>query len=487
MEVSYRRDLDRNYMTMEMENVTGNEYPVRMLEQNEIPEFLPFQLRKMNGKLYYYYEITSRQPLTQVYETANIKSREIEQLLTGLSNGIEHAQQYLLSGADLLLDPEYLYFNRESGRVQLCCVPFFGEEKHNSFLVLAEFILKKLDHGDRRAVELGYELFGQASQEHFSLQESLRLLLKEKKETMEDSEWAEEIEAVPGAKKQAEEDIFEDFFEEEEKESRRKKHGRKKQKTGNAKEKRKTEKQQKEMWKTETQQNRKVHWRAISICIVVIVIVLLLFSGIVYFGRLDLTQTGGLAFLFLAVLWIFYSILESHKEKKKKKHWLEDDLEEDEFEERILADLYCEEDKPDDYRAYRVDSNEKYKTPNRAEHRQETDDDICGETRCLTGMDYASTLRLASLVRSEYSDIQINQDKMILGKKRDQVTVCLHQECISRIHARIEKKNDQYFITDLNSTNGTFVNGERLLPNEQRRIMSGDKVNLATLRYIVKE
>ena len=58
MEVSYRRDLNHNYMILENEKITGNEYPVRMIEQNHIPELLPFQLRKMNGKTFLYYEIT---------------------------------------------------------------------------------------------------------------------------------------------------------------------------------------------------------------------------------------------------------------------------------------------------------------------------------------------------------------------------------------------------------------------------------------------
>lgn len=485
MEVSYRRDLNRNYMTMEIENVTGNEYPIRMLEQNAIPEFLPFQLRKMNGKLYYYYEITSRQTLRQVYETVNIKSREMEQLLTGIGNGIEHAQQYLLSGTDLLLDPEYIYFNIETGQVHLCFVPFSEEVNRNSFLILAEFILKKLDHGDRRAVELGYELFGQASQEHFSLQESLKLLLKEKKEPTETAKWSEDADEILGEERQDAEELFEDFLEEEEQESRGKNFGRKRKKAGKAKEKPQKEKWQKETWQKERRQNGKVHWRMIGICAAAISIVSLLFAGIVYFARLDLTQTGGLAFLFLAVIWIIYSIVESRKEKNKKKHWLEEEVpEEDEFAERLLENLYWEEGRSEYGTAHKTGNKTGYR---RDDNWESDSDDICGETKCLTEMNAGVSLRLVSLLRGEYPDIRIDQDKMILGKKREQVTICLHQDCISRIHAKIEKRKDQYFITDLNSTNGTFVNGERLLPNEQRRILPGDKINLATLRYVVKE
>lgn len=466
MEVSYRRDLNKNYMCVEAEKVTGKEYPIRMLEQNEIAELLPFQARRMNGKLYFYYEITSRQPLKQIYETAVIKSREMEQLLSGILRGMEHAQQYLLSEQDFLLDPEYLYFNAETGKVFLCCIPFSGESGNESFLLLAEFILKKLDHGDRRAVELGYALFNRAAQECFGFQENLRLLLKEYSESADEKERNRE-------KPEVSQDILmlEEMMEEWPEDFPEKKENRDKERTEKRSLKEEIIKKRKPKENKQKDSKRKAgSWKVIGTWIVCLMAMILLFTGIVYFGRLDLTQTGGLAFLFLALLWIIYSIKESRQEKKKKKHWLEEeDTELEEWEETLLSELY-ENSKEDSEKIFKEDS-----------------EDICGETRCLTGLETDAGLRLVSMQRREAPDIVIDREKVIIGKKRDQVTVCLHQEGISRIHARVEKKNEQYFITDLNSTNGTFINGERLLPNEQRKIVSGDKINLAMLRFVVKE
>lgn len=48
---------------------------------------------------------------------------------------------------------------------------------------------------------------------------------------------------------------------------------------------------------------------------------------------------------------------------------------------------------------------------------------------------------------------------------------------ISRRHARIINHNGQYFIEDLGSTNGTFVNrGRRLLPGKRHMLQNGDEV-----------
>lgn len=50
---------------------------------------------------------------------------------------------------------------------------------------------------------------------------------------------------------------------------------------------------------------------------------------------------------------------------------------------------------------------------------------------------------------------------------------------ISRRHARIMLKNGEYFVEDLGSTNGTFVNrGKRLLPGQPEPLRESDEIIL---------
>lgn len=48
---------------------------------------------------------------------------------------------------------------------------------------------------------------------------------------------------------------------------------------------------------------------------------------------------------------------------------------------------------------------------------------------------------------------------------------------ISRRHARIMLQNGRYFVEDLGSTNGTFVNrGKRLKPGDPQPLAEGDEI-----------
>ena len=56
---------------------------------------------------------------------------------------------------------------------------------------------------------------------------------------------------------------------------------------------------------------------------------------------------------------------------------------------------------------------------------------------------------------------------------------------VSRTHAVIKAVDNEYVLVDLNSANGTWVNGDRLLPTKPHSLPSGSVIQLGRLRLVV--
>jgi pSer/pThr/pTyr-binding forkhead associated (FHA) protein len=54
-------------------------------------------------------------------------------------------------------------------------------------------------------------------------------------------------------------------------------------------------------------------------------------------------------------------------------------------------------------------------------------------------------------------DFRLREGKNAVGSARD-AEVALHDTAVSQVHASINYKDGKFFLTDLDSTNGTFVN-----------------------------
>lgn len=63
-------------------------------------------------------------------------------------------------------------------------------------------------------------------------------------------------------------------------------------------------------------------------------------------------------------------------------------------------------------------------------------------------------------------------------------TIALDTTTISRYHFSITYDSQQVFITDLDSANGTFVDGDRLKGNEPRSLFGGEEIQVGHLRII---
>lgn len=79
--------------------------------------------------------------------------------------------------------------------------------------------------------------------------------------------------------------------------------------------------------------------------------------------------------------------------------------------------------------------------------------------------------------------LKIDSFPFVIGSGREGVSGAVQYIGVSKRHAIIEEKENTYQIMDLNSTNGTFLNGELLNPMEPYTLTQGDKITLANITY----
>lgn len=73
-----------------------------------------------------------------------------------------------------------------------------------------------------------------------------------------------------------------------------------------------------------------------------------------------------------------------------------------------------------------------------------------------------------------------------IGKRKEEADIVLEDMSVSRLHARIVKEQEKYYIEDLNSTNGTFKNGLRLQPYERRELDPEDEIKAGRVGMVFR-
>ncbi len=108
-------------------------------------------------------------------------------------------------------------------------------------------------------------------------------------------------------------------------------------------------------------------------------------------------------------------------------------------------------------------------------------------------MSVNEAIKSARLVRKnlEVPLVFRGSSPLLVGRDERLATLVINDPFISRTHAAICQQDHEYYVQDLNSKNGTFLNGERLAPGQRsiRPLQHGDKIkfNVVEFEFIVPE
>lgn len=109
---------------------------------------------------------------------------------------------------------------------------------------------------------------------------------------------------------------------------------------------------------------------------------------------------------------------------------------------------------------------------------------IVGETEELTENPVKGAASLVSKGLGIPSIISLEEELTVIGKLPTASDAVLSLPTVSRIHAKIRRQGEDYYLTDLNSRNGTCVNGKMLKGEEEYCLCDQDEISFGEAQYM---
>ena len=444
MRTEYRRENHKNLLVILPDPKSTEDeavgFAMRMLSENRLEQLLELELSDFNGKKEMAYDITSRQPLDILYEKQPMDRTDIRRLLQSVLKAGNELEQYLLDEDGLVLETAYIYGGKKGDYrfIYDVEVSLDHDVQVESFLA---FLLEHADKEDSEAVMDAFGFYQRVRETGGDLVRAIRDLFDSKDLSPDES-------AKDCSKEEAWETGTDEFYLLEEE-------------TAGA-----------EPAKRSVCREGRIAW--------------LLFFGVLFAGGAGLLiytivhfsirslaellsysgSVAGIAVTIFSALGIAGLLLVSGR--REEKNGEEPKPAQTEYgrtvsEEGNTCEPY-EEEEP-------VLSNDT--GPDAEEERTVLLDENCyREQRILRGR-----------IRGRQREIDLSAFPFIIGKNREQSDYVIEDNSISRIHARFTERDGSVFITDLNSLNGTFLNGIRLIPQEMRMLEAGDEVTMGRLNF----
>lgn len=457
MNREFKRDLNNNYMILDdSQNKVKDDYRVRMLISNKIPFLLKCNVRRLDGVVKYYYEITSKQPISRVYEKKKIGKKELNTFIASFIKVIESSTEYLLNPNDFILEEEYIYTNVETGEVYFCYMPGYEQDINKNFHTLTAYLLEKIDHQDKNTVATAYELYRQTISDNFSIREILNSIGEEENVEhveREQMNWKEQVKQEP----------LPIPLEEEKKKEK--------------KEEKKTSLVQK------IKQKPMYLLGGIFLGTAIALFSYFFFPNIEKVRNITMDndlvmKLGGV--IVIGVALIGYVLYKNNQVKK-----------EDEEENLIVLEekeIITEEDtilRSKTENTIVKSKADTIKSENIPEvlsrYKEESQEESYGNTMLLA---YKSPNHKLIARKEKHNNFELTERTFLIGKMGEHVDGVIQDELISRIHAEIRRIDGSYYLTDLNSTNGTFLNDKRLEANETKEIKIKDIIRFAEAEYV---
>lgn len=412
-----RREFDHTYLLIPADLSQMESYPFFMITQNNITGVLQCKLRYLEDIPYYGYDLSSKRSLGEEYQDKRLHFEEIRELFYQLSAILKGAEEYLLEKEGFLLSPEYIYKDLETGVIFCLYLP--GTEDDS-------------DLGKERYRELADFLLDKAEHKDEHAINCVYQFYKMSKEVYFSFEaflsFLEKEELIFQAEKRKREErkpVMKLENPDRGRESVEESFSRKLQ----------------VYEEKETESDLKInHWLPVFITfgIGITLLALYLFIPPLRFFALYLLLPG-ISFIVAALILAGKRVFGNYQNNKET-DW----------------NIPVEEVTVEEYFDDILDNETVY-----------FEDELCYHLKWKEG---------------HFSkEFYLKEFPVTVGKMKGSVGICMEDASISRLHACFKEQGKEIVLQDLDSTNGTYVNGKKLASGEVMVIKRCDEIQFGKI------
>ena len=519
MDIRYTRSLNRNYINFLPDREPApDSYEMHMLLSGEAECLLPCLLTKFDGCTFLSFDISSCKPVSSLSDRGPLRADFLRRFLASLSDALRSLTDCLLDMTRVPLHPEYIYFREDPFTLKLCYLPEGAENPWQNLHTVMQFFLEHLDPSDPEALLMTYRLYRRSSDPAASPE----MLLQESKADFSVPDAAGEYSSKTASKTFSEEDPTEkDHLEEDGQGSilfseTYIPYGENTDSspadpfpvnpfpadsalTGTClADSSLTDSFLRDPLLTDPScdpKNTRKKFRTVSAvrrtaALVLFVICAVITASLAFFSLTTAFPSRAVpaAACVFGVLSIFFGtaglVCGRSQGKIKRQGAVRPDA--------VLQkrpDFFPAEDPKKRPAPFSASVSQDREKPLR-EPAPVSGFSVSGasdtERKGTTVLGASPAIR-AMLVPAPgfwQPAVCLPEQTVILGTQPGKYGIVIRDDTVSRMHAKIHIGEDGYFLEDLNSTNGTFLNEKAVLGREKKKLRDGDRVRFAALEYI---
>lgn len=468
MEAKYFKDYKHNYLILKCKNSeTGENYQYRMLASGKIERLLKCSVRNVNGEAYFYYDISSKVTLENLYRGKKMSYETVKELFYQMDTIYRNLGRFFMEETALMVQPENIYYDLTSGQYLGLYYPGTDEGSENMYEALMDFLIDRVDNADQKLTDIVYRIYEMSEEKYFSMADALALFEEEGEPVAAQECIAADVTINAAAKEDVtgQQDAYSFLRNEDGME---------------------TDMENEMTIKTDPTVQR-VPLRKKNTAFYACFSVLSLCgigAAVWIYLQFELTQQElmmivccmavmGLCFLFSLIQMVRF--VGKNKEAEVKDMMLKRDIEDEFRDERpVVLQGVLDNDMDLSVAGAPFAGTASWK---------EEPDARYGETVFIDVRKQKTEYKLYALDKKNKKHIELTRFPFTIGKMAGCVDCVLTDDSISRLHARLEKQGEKIFLTDMNSTNGTYKNGLRMEPSETIEIEPGDEIRFGKLNY----